>query len=80
MKLCCSKTTRPGVFLKNVVTISTGKGTWMLASSPPSGVTMAPNRYEKFPGYTSQKGLLDFSEYHPSPSISHPFHEIPLVG
>lgn len=50
MKLCCSKTTHPGVFLKTMITISTGKGTWVLASPPPSGVAMASYSYENFLG------------------------------
>lgn len=78
MKLCFSKIACPGVFRKNMITISTGKGTWVLASPPPSGVTMAPYSYEKFPGDTSQKGLLclNFSEYHPPPLDPHPFHKM----
>ena len=84
MKFHCSKITRPGVCLKNMVTFLflTGKGTWALTSPPPSGVTVAFCSYGKFPGYTSQKGFpcRNLSEHHPSPSAFHPFHEILITN
>lgn len=75
MKLCCSKTVHAGVFLKTVVTISTGKGTWVLASPPPSGVAMASYSYEKLPGNTSQKRPLCLTS--PSTVLLHQFPTLP---
>lgn len=80
MKLNCSKIMCPGDCLKNMVTVIflTGEGTWVLASPPPPGVSMAPCSYGKFPGYISQKDLLrlNSSECHFSLSTFHPFQEM----
>lgn len=78
MKLCCSKITCPGILCKNMVTHHQYRERFGCWPHLPSGVTMAPYSSEESPGDTSQKGLLclNFSEYRPLPSDSHPFHKM----
>lgn len=61
-----------------MVTIFTGRGTWLLASPSPHRGYCGTLQLSKVSWYTSQKGIhcLNFSEHHPSPSTHPPCHEI----